>query len=187
MSNNNALKQVLMRSPLFQDISSVADQIALKNWYVAGGCVTQTVWNSKLGLDPMHGLKDVDLIYFDADESEREQTENQTRIGKILSRLGIPVDVKNEALVHTWYAKKFGYEISPYQTTEDGIRAWLPAFAVGVRPSPDHFVVFAPYGLEDLFKMVIRPNKLQITEEIYVGMIQKFKDRWPAIEVIEWS
>lgn len=176
-----------MRSPVFQGISAVADKIALNNWYVAGGCVTQTVWNSMSGLDLMHGLKDVDLIYFDDEELEEDQVKNQTRISEILSKLEIPVDVKNEALVHTWYEKKFGYQIPPYETTEDGIRTWLPAFAVGVRPSPSSFVVFAPYGLEDLFQMVIRPNKLQITEEIYAGMTQKFKARWPSVEVIGWS
>ncbi len=53
----------------------------------------------------MHGLKDIDLVYFDSEESEEDQAENQASVSEILSNLDIPVDVKNESLVHPWYAK----------------------------------------------------------------------------------
>lgn len=181
------LVKILKASPLFQNILDVADRVPLKNWYIAGGAVTQTVWNWRMGFEPLHGLKDVDLVYFDDHQSDDDQALSQLQVQDLFSEITIPVDVKNEALVHRWYAKKFGYEIPPYNSTEDGIQTWLPAFAVGVRPMRDDFIVFAPFGLDDLFGMIIRPNKKQITEEIYKEMVQKFTARWPRAEVISWS
>lgn len=138
-------------------------------------------------MDPVHGLKDVDLVYFDDRESESDQAKSQAHVSHALSGLKLPVDVKNQALVHTWYSKKFGYDIQPYRSTEDGIRTWLPAFAIGVRPIVNGLIVFAPYGLSDLFEMVIRPNEMQITEAIYSNMVTKFKARWPSVTVVEWE
>ncbi|MEM7020788.1 MAG: nucleotidyltransferase family protein, partial [Pseudomonadota bacterium] len=63
---------------------------------------------------------------------------------------------------------------------------WLSAFAVGVKKQGDEWAVYAPYGLEDLFAMTIRPNKRQITQTVYESMVASYQQRWPAITVHAW-
>jgi hypothetical protein len=181
------LIDILNASPLFQILFARASEIELPNWYIAGGCVTQTVWNSLLGLNPLHGLKDVDLVYFQENHSENEEEDSRKKIKYLFMDLPIPIDVINEARVHEWYPKKFGYEIPAYMSTEDGISCWLPAFSVGVRPEGYGLKVQAAFGLSDIFEMIIRPNKRQITEEIYNKMVSRLKKDWPTIQVLPWS
>jgi hypothetical protein len=187
MNRDKELAEILLGSPLLKTIFSRSEEIKLNNWYVAGGCVTQTVWNQRMGLDPLYGLRDVDLIYFDEDEDAPGEAKNQKRIADLFSDLTIGVDTKNQALVHTWYSRKFGYSIPAYKSTEDGIKTWLSAFAVGVQPSTGELKIFAPFGLEDLFSMKIKPNRVQITEEIYSDMCRKFKARWPSADIEPWK
>ena len=181
------LEEILRESSLFQKILCRADQINLPNWYIAGGCITQTVWNWKLKLPPLHGLKDIDLVYFNPHETETEEQSQRTRIKELFSDLPIPIDVINEARVHEWYPKKFGYSIPAYTSSEDGISSWLPAFSLGVRADKNQLYFFAPFGLSDTFNLVLRPNKRQITEEIYGNMVKRLQKDWPTIQVIPYS
>jgi hypothetical protein len=181
------LHDILYTSPLFQGIFAKAHEVELPNWYIAGGCVTQSVWNSILGLHPLHGLKDVDLVYFQENQSEKAEEESRKKIKSLFKDLPIPIDVINEARVHEWYPKKFGYEIPAYKSTEDGISCWLPAFSIGVRPESSSLKIIASFGLSDTFDMVVRPNKRQITEEIFNKMVARLKKDWPAIQVLPWS
>jgi hypothetical protein len=183
--DQNQLKSILHSSPIFQSLFKKSYLIDLPNWYVAGGCVTQTIWNWKMKLDPMHGLKDIDLVYFDS-QSENEELDRQ-KINTLFNDLLVPVDVINQAHVHVWYPKKFGYEIPAYTSTEDGISTWLPAFCIGVRPEDSSLKVFAPFGLTDAFEMVVRPNKRQITEAIYSKMTLRLLKDWPSIKIVPWS
>lgn len=186
-AHQKQLHNILHASPLFQILFAQADEIDLPNWYVAGGCVTQSIWNSLLGLDPLHGLKDVDLVYFHSNESKTAEENVQKKIKSLFKNLPIPIDVINEARVHEWYPKKFGYKIPAYQSTEDGISCWLPAFSIGVRPENSNLKITASFGLTDAFEMIVRPNKRQITEDIFNKMVSRLKKDWPTIHFLPWS
>ncbi len=181
------LETILRENSLFQMIFLRANQVNLPNWYVAGGCITQTVWNWKMRLPTLHGLKDVDLVYFNPNESALDEEAQRLRIKKLFSDLPIPIDVINEARVHEWYPKKFGYSIPPYTSTEDGISTWLPAFSVGIRLEGTQFKIFAPFGLSDTFNMIVRVNKRQITGSIYTNMVNRLQRDWPNIQVIPFD
>lgn len=181
------LEEILYASPLFQILFEKASEIDLPNWYIAGGCITQSIWNSKLGLDPLHGLKDVDLVYYQANQSEGDEELTRKTIKDLFHYLPIPIDVINEARVHEWYPKKFGYEIMAYKSTEDGISCWLPAFSIGVRPETYSLKIYSSFGLSDAFAMVVKPNKRQITENIFNQMVSRLKKDWPTIQVLPWS
>jgi hypothetical protein len=51
-----------------------------------------------------------------------------------------------------------------YNSTEDGVKNWLhTATAVGVRMNRQgEWQFFTPYGLDDLFKGIIRPTPIHI-------------------------
>ena len=46
--------------------------------------------------------------------------------------------------------------------------------------------MYAPYGLNDLFGMIVRPNKLQITEVIYQQKVTRWKTCWPSLQIVGW-
>ena len=68
----------------------------------------------------------------------------------------INVEVRNQARVHLWLEQKFGQKTKPYLFTEEGINDWpTTVTCVGVRDTEDGLVVYAPFGLNDLFGMVL--------------------------------
>ena len=60
---------------------------------------------------------------------------------------------------------------------------WMPVTAIGVRSVKGQYKVYAPYGLEDLFSMTVRPNRSIISEEHYNKKMQKWKGQWPMLKV----
>ncbi len=154
--------------------------------YVAGGAITQTVWNQQLGRPAIDRLRDVDIVYFEPDGTLESQHAMQDVLQQGIPA-SLPIDLTNEALTHTWYESKFSATIEPYKSAEAAINTWLPAFAIGVRlANGGHLEVYAPYGLHDLFAMHIRPNKLQISRAIYEQMVASFTARWPEATAEAW-
>lgn len=185
--STNYVIQILKDSPILKILFELSEKIQLSDWYIAGGCVTQTLWNQKLGLDPLHGLKDIDIVYFNKHENSANEKEQRDKMAKLFSALPLPVDVINQARVHEWYPEKFGYSIPAYSSTEDGIATWIPAFSLGVRPHSNAFHVTAPFGLNDALEMIVRPNKRQITEGIYNKMVARLLRDWPTIKIVPWN
>ncbi|WJV29726.1 nucleotidyltransferase family protein [Rossellomorea sp. AcN35-11] len=103
-------------------------------------------------------------------------------------RFSFKLDVKNQARVHLWYEKKFGFSIKPYESLEEAIDSWpTTATALGVRlERGGSHKIYAPYDLEDLYSMIVRPNKRMITREIYEAKANKWKNKWPMLKVIPW-
>jgi uncharacterized protein len=99
------------------------------------------------------------------------------------------VEVQNEARVHRWYAGHFGYEIAPYESAEAAINSWpTTATCVGVRTaSAGGLQLDAPFGLADLFNMIVRPNSLQITGELYEAKTERWTRLWPKLQRLPWD
>jgi hypothetical protein len=174
----------LRAAPELWQVIEIARDL-LPGSYVAGGAITQTIWNQRVGRPATDRLKDIDIVYFDGHGTLESQRDMERAFRQRITS-GIPIDLTNEALTHTWYEAKFGSTIRPYQSAEAAINTWLPAFAIGVRLVGVAFNVYAPYGLHDLFAMRIRPNKLQISRAIYEQMVASFTSRWPEATAEAW-
>lgn len=71
---------------------------------------------------------------------------------------------------------------------EDAINTWpTTATAIGMRIENNETKIYAPFGLHDLFRMVIRANKIQITKDIFEAKIAKWSAKWPSLTVIPWD
>ena len=183
-----ALEVAVRDNPAARAILERAPQLELPGWYLGAGGVTQTVWNLQHGFDPTRGIKDYDLVYFDPTDlgSEAEQAV-QAAAGELFADLGVKLDVTNEARVHLWYPDRFARSIPPYRSTEHAISTWpTTASSIGVRYQRDVFVVCAPFGLRDLFAMVLRPNKAIIDEAIYDAKAARWAENWPMLSVTRW-
>lgn len=164
--------------------------MGVQEWYLGAGCIAGTVWNSFHGFEPSAHIKDVDIVYFDASDLSFEAEDRMIRRAAGLFRdFPIPVEVKNEARVHLWYEERFGYPIPPYQSLERAIDSWpTTATSVGIRRSSNGcLLTYAPFGLNDLLDMVVRPNRRQVTRDIYWAKVQRWKRHWPKLTIIPWD
>ena len=154
-------------------------------WLVA---VAQTIWNAKSGLPPDHGIRDIDIVYFDAtDLSAETEAAEDARIQSLLHDLPVAADVKNEARVHLWYEARFGAPILPYQSVQAAIATFpTTATAIGVRMNDGRLEIQAPFGLADLCALVVRPNTAQVTAEIYEAKVSRWRDLWPSLDIRLW-
>lgn len=182
-----ALQRYLEGSPTLWRVIERLASLRLPDAYVAAGAVAQTVWNGVVGNEPSHGVKDVDIVYFDTDLDEAVEGRRAAVVREALSDVPLRLDVANEARVHLWYGRSFGYEIEPYASVEGAIDTFpTTATAVGVRLSGSRLQVYAPFGLEDLLGLVVRPNKRQVTQAIYRAKVSRWQQLWPDLRVVDW-
>ena len=182
------LERALGCNPVALAILTGAAGLGLPSWYLGAGGVAQTVWNQLHGLEPGRGIKDYDLVYFDPEDlgaaSERAA---EARAQEAFAGLGARVDVKNQARVHLWYEERFGRAIEPYRSIEHAISTWpATATSIGVRYEADVFVVCAPFGLADLFSMVVRPIRAITDQAVYEAKAARWAMLWPKLSVLPW-
>ena len=182
-----ALEQCLRSSPVVCRLLDTLPALQLPSWYIGAGAVAQTVWNHLHDFSPSHGVKDYDVVYFDPDDltPDGEQAVEAKVAGLLDS--AVTVDVTNEARVHTWYQRRFGLPLMPYRSTEHAIATWpSTATSVGVRTDGDSLDVCAPYGLSDLFGLVVRPNTTLVSREVYEEKAERWRQLWPLLAVLAW-
>ncbi|NEJ47281.1 nucleotidyltransferase family protein [Rhizobium leguminosarum] len=182
------LQGIVLKSQMLSALLHNWEKVALPDSWLVAGAIAQTVWNHSFGFPPAYGINDIDIVYFDAsDLSEDAEAEHAARVQGAFSDLPVWIDVKNEARVHLWYEVKFGYSLRPYTSTTDAIATFpTTATAVGLRPRNGNLDLCAPFGLSDLLDGVVRPNKRQISREIYEQEVSRWVKLWPNLNVVGW-
>ena len=188
LSQMNLLRDVIQKNETVYKVVMNAQKLTNLNYYIGAGCIAQTVWNYQTGNDFMYGISDIDFVYYDADDlSEQAENEIAKNIVALAGTQEIKIDVKNEARVHLWYKGHFGYDISPYTSLESAINTWpTTATSIGVRLENGEIKIYAPFGLNDLFGLIVKANKAQITADIYKQKVDKWKAKWTSLKVIPW-
>jgi hypothetical protein len=100
-----------------------------------------------------------------------------------------PVQVRNQARVHLWFENRFGAPYPPLHCADEALERYASVVhAVGVRLEADgRFDVVAPFGLNDLFAMVIRPNPVLDNIASHSRKAARAQAIWPEITVIPWN
>lgn len=182
------LENILLSSSRLKEILIRLSESTLNNYYVAAGSINQTVFNYYHGYDLNYGIDDFDIVYFDNDISYEKEDSIIKYVSNLLKYIDARYDIKNEARVHLWYKDKYGKDITPYTSLEDAISSWGTTITcIGVRLENNKLVVYAPYGLDDLFTMTIRPVKRQYIEEQYKIKTKKWKDKWDKLKIVPWD
>src|SRR6266481_3392715 len=156
------LSAILTATPLLMQVLSVARRLSLPDWLVFSGAIYQPVLNHLTGRPLDYGIKDYDLAYFDASDLSYEAEDAVIR--RVRAAFDEPlrsmVQVRNQARVHIWFEAKFGEPYSPLCCTAEALERFTSAtFAIGARlEGDDRLHIEAPFGLEDLFALRLRPN-----------------------------
>lgn len=187
MKHEEELIAILKKNTTLWTILEKAPSFGLKNYYIGAGVISQTVWNAQNDFPLLQGISDVDFVYFDPDLSYEKEDYYIHLIQKEFALMPLGIDIKNEARVHLWYKSHFGYDIKPYESVEEAIASWpTTATAVGVRLEDGKPIIYAPFGLDDLFDEIIRPNKVAVKESVYRAKCEKWKAKWPSLTIIPW-
>jgi len=190
MTKTEQILQILERNESVQKILERASKLKMPNWYLGAGGVVQTVWNVRHGFNSENGIKDYDLVYYDANDTSYEAEDRFIQKGKeMFNDIPVLVEIRNQARVHLWYEKHFVKPIDQYKSVEEAICTWpTTATSIGVRKDADgKFQIYAPFGLDDLLGMVVRANKVLITEKIYQDKVDRWIKIWPNLKVVPWD
>jgi hypothetical protein len=162
--------------------------LRLPDWAVGAGLIRNAVWDYLHGYDEPIPTADIDVLYFDpSDLTSATEQDAERRLGRALP--SARWDVKNQARVHLWYPAKFGRRIQPLRSVEDGLASWAEtATAVAVRlEDDDRLTVLAPFGLGDLFGLVLRPVATWASRATAESRARnkRWLERWPLLRWVK--
>jgi uncharacterized protein len=91
--------------------------------------------------------------------------------------------------VHLWFEARFGCAYPQLSCADESLRYYASIVqAVGVRLDDDDLLnITAPFGLDDLFAMVIRPNRALDNAVSHAGKASRAKAIWPEVVVLPWK
>lgn len=178
-----------LADPVNVRVLEVLESLEIPDAWLVSGCVFQAVWNGLTGRPPGYGINDYDVFYFDPDTSYEAEDAVIKSCATALSGITAEVQVRNQARVHLWYPQKFGKPYAPLASAAEGISRFLaPCCAVGLRRVAGAFEIAAPFGLDDLFAMIVRPNpRTTGPEDQYDAKAARWKSKWPEISVLPWQ
>jgi hypothetical protein len=153
MDATSLLRTILRADPLRWHLLGVVQALALPDCWIGAGFIRNAVWDHLHQRPPSSPGGDVDVIWYDpqrADPAEDLRHEAVLRV----AQPSISWSVKNQARMH----KRNGD--APYVSAVEAMRYWPEtATAVAARRSgPDDCDVAAPFGLDDLLALRLRPS-----------------------------
>ena len=177
-----ALRSLIASDRRRMDALRAVRDLGLPDCWVAAGFVRNRVWDHLHGHAASPLLDDIDVVWFDGARCDAEDDAALERA--LRGRDGVlDWSVKNQARMHVRNGD------APYASAADAMRYWPEtATAVGVRlGAGDAIEVAAPFGLDDLFGLTVRPTRRFAEEKqaVYVARIRA-KDwlgRWPRLRI----
>jgi uncharacterized protein len=149
----STLRAILSNDPLRWRVLDLVRSLALPDCWIGAGFVRNAVWDHLHGRPPSAPSGDVDVVWFDP---RRAEPSEDRALEAALRGLEPSVDwsVKNQARMHLRNGD------TPYASAVDAMRHW-PETATAVaarRTERGSCEIAAPFGLADLFGLVLRPT-----------------------------
>ncbi|WP_298094426.1 nucleotidyltransferase family protein [Brevundimonas sp.] len=184
---NARLAGIVRADPGLMHVLTTVRGLGLNDWRVFSGAVYQSVWNAVTDRPVGYGRKDYDLGYFDPDTSWDAEDLVIKRVAAALDEpFRSEVEVRNQARVHLWFPDRFGEPYEALTGTDEALARFVaPAFAVGVRLERDDTIsIAAPFGLEDVFSLTLRPNPDRPRAKGWDKAVESAQARWPELKVL---
>jgi uncharacterized protein len=181
-----SVSQILRASPVVMEALTAARDVAPPDWLLGAGAIRDAVWDA-LHDRPAAMPRDLDLSFFDPADLSPERDE--AVVAALRARApGLPWEAKNQAAVHVWYARRFGFKVRPFGSSAEAVATFPEtASCVGVRLLDDgELLVVAPYGLDDLLGGVCRHNPTRVSARFYARRVREkgWRERWPRVRFL---
>lgn len=186
LETREAVLQCIRQDAWMMEILKNAQTLELPDWWICAGFVRSKIWDQLHDFSVHTPLADIDVIYFDqSDPNEQIEKEYEKRLAELSPHL--PWSVKNQARMHQVS------KMSPYTSSVDGMAKFPEtATALGVKlDEKGEVVLTAPWGLDDVLKMEVRPTKYYTKnsgrEAIYAQRIaaKNWSKTWPYLKVYD--
>lgn len=160
------------------NVLKIVSDLKLPDCWIGAGFIRNKVW------DVLHHkertlLNDIDVIYFDENTFFKEDDMHiENKLKK--AHPNLHWSVKNQARMHLRNGHK------PYINCNHAISFWPEtATSIAIRlNSKNHIEYIAPYGLDDLFNLLVIPTP-EFDLKIYTDRINKkgWKETWSELEI----
>lgn len=177
---------IVLNTPFIRDALMRAQDLALPGWRLVSGALYNVVWNNLTDRPVMHGVKDIDLFYFDTDTSwEAEDKVIRRATGFAPTP---PIEIRNQARVHLWYEQHFGQKIPALRSVEEAIDVFASkTHCVGLKFENNNPDLYAPYGLTDIFAMCVVPNPIRENQATHETKAARALSCWPELTILPWT
>ncbi|MEC5321530.1 nucleotidyltransferase family protein [Brenneria populi subsp. brevivirga] len=183
MKYQEALQRLLLDDPIRMKALYAVRALKLCDGWIGAGFVRDAVWDHLHGYGQRPVSGDVDVVWFD---SERCNPAYDSDLEERLSQRHSTFNwsVKNQARMHQRNGN------APYLSTENALLYWPEtATAVAVRVGYTNLIeIIAPYGLNDLFELCLRPTPLFEREKLNVFRqrvsVKRWMERYPMLQLI---
>lgn len=175
--------ETVLRAPWRRRVLAAVRDLDMPDGWTAAGFVRSAVWDRLCGNEAPTRLPDVDVIYFDPADTTRQREDTlQRALGDAMP--AVPWSVKNQARMHV------RNDDAPYRSTADAMEHWAEtATCVAVRLDEQGMCrLLAPYGLDDLMAMRIRPTPLFMAKlDVFRARARRkdWRASWPGVTVRE--
>lgn len=150
MNYERQLIDIILHDDYLMSLLKTIEKSNLNNTWLCAGIIRNTVWDTLSHTSTR--VNDIDVIYYDTlNTSWEKEKQLEEKLASVFPNQ--PWSVKNQARMHL----KSGF--NPYKSVYDGV-AHFPETptAIAVRIYKGKFEILAPYGLDDLFEMKVRPT-----------------------------
>lgn len=182
-----ALLDITRASPVLMCSLALARGMALPDWWIVSGAIYCQVWNHLTDRPEMHGVKDIDLFYFDPDTSYEAEDHQIQRAAAIFPPKP-PVELRNQARVPLWYPQHFGRPYPAIQSSTEAIDLFAcKTHCIGLRlEADDTITLYAPHGLDDVFSFRLTPNTALDNRDTHRAKAARQSALWPELQVLPW-
>lgn len=147
------IAELLKRDPTARDLLAYVERLGLPDCWIGAGFVRNAVWDVLHGRPPYTiPLNDVDVLFFDPADVRWEREASIERQLQALAP-GFNWSVKNQARMHLRNGD------APYRDICDALSCWCETpTAIAARSVEGQVEFIAPFGVEDLLGLVVRPT-----------------------------
>ena len=179
MKNFEVVKEWIRADEERLEALQLASSLGLSDWCLAAGFVRNLIWDRLHEKYTITPLNDIDLIYFNAENTDESLDLDYERKLKTLSNL--PWSVKNQARMHIRNDDK------TYKSCSDAMRYWVEVeTAVGASYCTEGDInIVAPFGLDANFSKTITLNKVRPKPNAFIDRVVKknWCEIWPLLKV----
>ncbi len=182
------LRAIIAEDPVLMGFLHGMAALGLTDPLLGSGAIYNTVWNVLTGRPRHTGIKDADIVYFDAEDRSYEAEDRIIRrVQSYFNDSPIPVEVRNQARVHLWFPKKFGLSYPALKSSADMLNYFsTKTHAVAARLKAGHIEILAPFGLTDLFSFRLTPNPALRNKATHDSKAARAKAIWPELVIEPW-
>ncbi|UTE75740.1 nucleotidyltransferase family protein [Rossellomorea sp. KS-H15a] len=184
IKSEHDILELVEQDSCMMEVLKTAHKLHLPDWWICAGFVRTKVWDTLHGYSNKTNLPDIDVVYFDASNTD-EQFEKYVESRLKEEAPFEPWSVKNQARMHIKNGE------APYTSTIDAISRF-PETATSIAlklNEKNELILAAPWGIEDLISLQIKPTppfkEKEALSSIYEKRVleKQWDTKWPKVKV----